>query len=383
MIASSTRIGRLREAMHDAGFSGLLVSQPDSRRYLSGYTAKDLPPRDSAGYLLITEDRQYVLTDPRTEPLAAAEAPDFELRLYSGDVRMPELLGALIAEAHIKTLGFEANHVPYGLWQEIAGALESRVELKPAGSLIDRLRMVKDVDELAALRASMALDVAAFAHVARGLRAGQPESELAWEVESFLRIHGAEELAFPPITVAGPSSAIPHAVPSQRPVGADEPILFDLGARVGGYCSDMTRTFCIETVPAGMRDAWNVVLEAQLAAETQVRPGMTGAEVDAIARGVIERAGYGDAFVHSLGHGIGLEVHEPPWLSPTRGTDILLPGMAFTIEPGIYLPGLGGVRIEDVVLLTEHGSEVLTRAPKRLVLAEMLADLEGSVDLDG
>jgi Xaa-Pro aminopeptidase len=195
-------------------------------------------------------------------------------------------------------------------------------------------------------------------------------------METFVRSRGAEGLAFDPITVAGPNTAIPHAVPGDRAVQENELVLFDTGAKLGGYCSDMTRTVSMGAIDLRLDEIWKVVLDAQLEAEARVRPGMTGAEVDAIARGVIERAGYGEAFIHGLGHGVGLEIHEPPWLTRSRGSMPLLPGMVFTIEPGVYLPGVGGVRIEDMLLLTENGAAILSQAPKKLQLSEVLIDLD-------
>ncbi len=375
-MSRTDRLTRLRQAMAEADCQALLVSQPESRRYLSGYSAKDLPPRDSAGYLLITEERQFLLTDPRTEEQAAVEAPHFERRIAGPATRVRDVLRDLVAEQRLTRIGFEAGHLPYGLWESFNEALEGVARLEPGPNIIDRIRMVKDPDEIETMRASIALNDAAFAHLARGLAVGQTERELAWELERYVRTHGGEGLAFDPITVAGPNTAVPHAAPSDRAIRDDELVLFDIGARVRGYCSDMTRTLCVESAPAKLREVWSIVRDAQLAARDAVRPGMTGAEVDAVARGVIERAGYGESFTHGTGHGIGLEVHEPPWLTKTRGDDVLLPGMVFSIEPGVYLPGLGGVRIEDLVLLTERGAEVLSNSPKKLQLAEVLLDLD-------
>jgi Xaa-Pro aminopeptidase len=355
----------------------ILVSQPESRRYLSGYSAKDLPPRDSAGYLLITEARQFLLTDPRTEEQAAVEAPDFERRIAGQNTRMRDVLRELVSELRLPRLGFESGHLPYAFWQSFSEGLEGVAWLEPAPNVIDPIRMVKDPDEVEALRAAIRLNDDAFNYLVHGLEVGQTEAELAWELERFVRTHGGEGLSFDPITVAGPNTAIPHAMPSDRPIHADELVLFDMGTRVRGYCSDMTRTFSVGSAPDVLREVWDVVLEAQAAARDMVRPGMTGAEVDAVARGVIERAGYGDQFVHGTGHGIGLEVHEPPWITRTRGEDVLTPGMVFTVEPGVYLPGVGGVRIEDIVLLTDRGAEVLSASPRKYQLAEVLHDLDG------
>jgi Xaa-Pro aminopeptidase len=362
--------------MAAAEVDAVLVSQPESRRYLSGYRATDLPPRDSAGYLLITESGQFVLTDPRTEAQAAVEAPHFALRRYGGGVAARQALRDLVSEQRIKRIGFEAQHLPYALWQDFNGALEGVATLLPTPGLIDGLRAVKDEDEIAALRASIALDDQAFTHLARNLHEGRREQDLAWEVEEFIRTQGADGIAFDPITVSGPNAAVPHARPGERPIQAGELVLIDMGARLDGYCSDMTRTVGLGSVPPRLKNIWQIVLEAQLEAEAKVRPGMIGSEVDAIARSVIQRSGYGDAFVHGLGHGIGLEVHEPPWITQTKGDMVLEPGMVFTIEPGIYLPEDCGVRIEDIVLLTDQGAEVLPRSPKKLPLEEVLIDLD-------
>jgi len=355
---------------------------------LSGYGAKDIPARESAGYLFISADRQVLLTDPRTEGEAAAQAPSFEIRVYRSGSPMSGVLRDLVAESRVDRVGFDAGHLAYGTWRELRDALDGVATLEPAPDVVDRLRMVKDPDEIEALRASIALNEAAFGHLARTLRPGITELELAWEMENFVRTHGGEGLSFDPITVGGPNSAIPHAQPSDRPVRADDLVLFDTGALLGGYCSDMTRTVCIDSVPRQLEEVWHIVVDAQAEAEARVRPGMTGAEVDAIARGVIEAAGYGEQFIHGTGHGVGLEIHELPWITPTRGVDVLEPGMVFSIEPGVYLPGLGGVRMEDLVLLTPGGAEVLSTSPKTLKLADTLARLtktessEVVVDLD-
>ncbi len=370
------RLSRLRQRMLEAELPALLVSQPESRRYLSGYAAKDIPARESAGFLFITKDHQVLLTDPRTEGQAATQAPTFEVRVYRAGSPMPGLLRDLVHELRISRIGFDASHLPYGTWRELADVLDGVARLVPAPDIVDRLRMVKDPDEVQAMRESIALNEAAFAHLARTVRPGISELELAWEMENYVRTHGGEGVSFDPITVGGPNSAIPHAQPSDRPVRADELVLFDTGALLGGYCSDMTRTVCIDSVPPKLAEVWRIVVDAQSEAEARVKPGMTGAEVDAVARGVIDAAGYGEQFVHGTGHGVGLEIHEPPWITPTRGVDVLEPGMVFSIEPGVYLPGLGGVRMEDLVLLTDNGAETLSTSPKKLYLSEVLVDLD-------
>jgi Xaa-Pro aminopeptidase len=372
----SDRLARLRAALVTNQLDAVLVTQPDSRRYLSGYSAADLPPRESAGALLITADHAFLLTDPRTEALAAEEAPSFTLRVYGGTNRMSAVLVQILRETGARRLGFEAHHISFATWTELTEALADVATLVPAPDLIDGLRILKDADELERLRASITLNDAAFAQVARDLRVGKRETDLAWEIEHYYRTHGAEDVSFEPITVGGPNTAIPHAKPGERPIRADELVLFDIGAKLDGYCSDMTRTVCLDRVTPELERIWHVVLEAQETAEAAARPGMTGAEVDGVARDVIARAGYGEQFLHGLGHGIGLEIHEPPWITRGRGEMVLQPGMVFSIEPGIYLRGIGGVRIEDLVLLRDDGAEVLCATPKKLRLEEVLSDLD-------
>jgi Xaa-Pro aminopeptidase len=372
------RLSALRELLAQRQLDGLLVSQPESRYYLSGYSGKDLPPRDSAGYLLITATTAQLLTDMRTAQQAEQEAPSYEVLQYPAGVRAMELVAQLAQQHGLRRLAFEAIHLPYRLFTDLRAALDPAIELVPETDLVDELRIVKDPTELRALRAAIAILDEAFAHLARFIEPGCPEQRLAWELEAYLRTHGAQGVSFDPITVGGPQAAIPHAVPSERPLQEGEPIVIDIGARVDYYCSDMTRTVCIGPVPERLQEIYGIVLEAQLTAEREIRPGMTGREADAIAREVIARAGYGEAFGHGLGHGIGLEVHEPPWLSRAKGDIVLRPGMVFSVEPGIYLPGWGGVRIEDLVLLREDGCEVLSRSPKACALAEVRQALDAA-----
>jgi Xaa-Pro aminopeptidase len=205
-----------------------------------------------------------------------------------------------------------------------------------------------------------------FSHLLTEIRPGRTEKEIAWEVERYLRTHGAEGTSFNSIVASGPNASMPHAIPTDRQFQMGEPIKIDIGALKDGYCSDMTRTVCIGPAPERLKEIYGIVLEAQEKAEREMRPGMTGTEVDALSREVIVQAGFGDQFSHSTGHGIGLEVHEPPWVSPLRGDIVLQPGMVFSVEPGIYIPGWGGVRIEDLVAMEESGARVLSGSPKDL-----------------
>ena len=366
-MSHADRLARLRASFSANKVDALLVSQPESRYYLSGYNGHDLPPRDSAGYLLITSSRAALLTDPRTTEKAAHEAPEFEVITYSSGDRGPQSVAETANKLGVSQLGFESIHLPYAIWDEIRAGFSN--ELVPVNRVVDDLRVIKDAEELVHLQDAIDVLDRCLAHVLECLEPGLTEREIARMVELYLLEH-ADGPSFPSIVASGPNASVPHAVPSDRRIQEGEGIKIDIGARANGYCSDMTRTVCLGR-PRDQRlvELHAIVLEAQLAAEREIRPGMTGRAADALARDVIRRAGYGDSFTHSLGHGIGLEVHEPPWVSQSRGDERLEPGMVFSVEPGIYLPGWGGVRIEDLVVLEPGGARVLCHSPKDLVLS--------------
>ena len=368
-MSHTNRLERLRASLAARNLDGLLVSQPESRYYLSGYNGHELPPRDSAGYLVITAIDAVVLTDPRTTEQAEQEAPEFEVVTYAAGSLGPEALAKLATKLNVHRFAFESFHLPYFVYDRVRAELPDSTELVPDTSLLDDLRVIKDAEELAHLQEAIDVLDRCFAHVLERLEPGLTEREVARMVELYLIEH-ADGPSFPSIVASGPNASVPHAVPSDRRIREGEGIKIDIGALAGGYCSDMTRTVCLGA-PSDPRlgEIYAVVLEAQLRAERNLRPGMTGREGDALSRDVIAQAGYADAFLHSLGHGIGLEVHERPWLSVSRGEEVLQPGMVFSVEPGIYLPGWGGVRIEDLVLLEPTGARVLCRSPKDLVVA--------------
>ncbi len=364
------RLARLRAELDSRAADGLLVSQPESRFYLSGYTGHDLPPRDSAGYLLVTRDRALLLTDLRTSEQAEREAPGFQVVAYETGVRGPETLARMAREIGVRRLGFESVHLPYAIWRDVGRGLDgSNAELVDTEGVVDRLRAIKDAAELDALQAAVDAIDACFSHLRAWVQPGMTERQVASEVERYLLEH-ADGSSFPPIVASGPNASMPHAVPSDRVIQEGEGVKIDIGAKVAGYCSDTTRTICLGPPrDPKLAEVHAVVLEAQRRAEALLRPGMTGREGDALARDVIARAGYTDAFTHSTGHGIGLEVHEPPWLSSVRGDAPLEAGMVFSIEPGIYLQGWGGVRIEDLVVLESTGPRVLNRSSRELVVS--------------
>jgi Xaa-Pro aminopeptidase len=346
---------KLREALATEGLDAILITQPENRRYLSGFTG-------SAGVLLISQDQAVLATDFRYYEQVEKQAPDFRLAKITN--KFEPLLPELVHQVGAKKVGFESVHLTvdqHQEWQKVAEGFE----LVPTKELVERIRAVKDEDELSKIRKAIALADEAFAHIVDFIEPGMTEKEVAWELEVFMRTHGAAKVAFDLIVGSGPNGAMPHATVSERVIRAGEPIVIDMGAMIDGYNSDLTRTICASRPDDKFRGIYNIVLEAQCTAEQSIRPGMTGKQADSVARQVIEEAGYGDNYGHGLGHGVGLAVHEKPGVG-RLSEDVLEPGMVFTVEPGIYLPGWGGVRIEDVVVMREDGVQVLTQASKEL-----------------
>jgi len=348
------RLEKIREAIAAEGLDGLLVTQPENRRYLSGFTG-------SAGVLLITADAAIIATDFRYYEQVERECPLFTLAKIKD--KFTTLLPELLAETGVKKLGFESEHLTVAQYEEWQKAAEG-VEWVPTKGMVEKLRMVKEPGELEAIRKAVALADEAFAHICEFIRPGMTEKEVAWELEAYMRQRGAEKLAFDIIVASGPNGALPHARASDRVIQEGEPIVMDLGCVVNGYCSDLTRTVVLGEPSERFQEIYGIVLKAQEEAERRIKAGMSGKEADALARQVIEEAGYGENFGHGLGHGVGLAVHEKPTANKLS-EDILEAGAVITVEPGIYIPGWGGVRIEDMVVVREDGVEVLTKASKK------------------
>lgn len=317
---------------------------------------------------MIAQERLLLLTDPRNTDQASREASDYEIV----EVRTGIAAGLrpLVAELRLQKLGFESNHLPFQIVKQIGEALGESATFNETVGLVDELRVIKDETELTNIRVAAAIADACMDHLLGWLRPGLTEKEVAWRAESFMRSHGADDLAFNPIVASGPNAAMPHGAPTNRRLAQGESIILDVGARVDRYCSDITRTVCLGRAPEWLRLVYGIVREAQGRAEDLVRPGMTGKQANALARSRIAEAGYGERFRHSLGHGIGLEPHERPSLSE-RSDELLVAGMIFSVEPGIYLCGVGGARIEDLIRLGADGAEVLTRAGKDHRLLEI------------
>ena len=351
------RLAALRELLPASEVDGLLVTCLENRRYLSGFTAED----PDWGLLLITAQAAVLLTDFRYQLWAQKEAPDFEVVVYR--LNLGETLAGLLQDLQVRRLGFEAAYLSYRQHQRLTQATAGAglaLEWRPVEGLVEGLREAKSAAELAVMRRALALSEGVLAQVARELAPGQTERQVAWEIEKRLREGGAGGLAFPPIVAAGENSARPHHQPGDRVLQKGEPIIIDMGARVDGYCADITRTYCLGTPDEQFRQIYSLVRRAQVRAELELRAGLDSLAGDALAREVIAAAGYGEAFGHSLGHGVGLAVHEAPSLSPSEERrTVLKAGAVVTVEPGIYLAGWGGVRLEDMVLLQPDGAEVL------------------------
>ncbi|MDO3409527.1 Xaa-Pro peptidase family protein [Saccharibacillus sp. CPCC 101409] len=352
------RVNKLREAMAEKGLSAMFVASDINRRYLTGFTG-------SAGYVLITESGSYLLTDFRYMTQAPQQAKDFKVVEHAPKVMetVKELLGSA------GKLGFEQEHVTFATYQSYGEALKG-VELVPVSGLVEGLRIFKDEGELSIMREAAVLADRTFSHILTKIRAGVTERELDLQMEMFMRENGATSSSFDTIVASGERSALPHGVASSRALQGNEFITFDFGALLNGYCSDVTRTVVLGEASGKHREVYGIVLEAQLNALDKIRPGMTGREADALTRDIIVSYGYGDNYGHSTGHGLGMEVHESPRLSKLSD-DILKPGMVVTVEPGIYIPGFGGVRIEDDIVITETGIEIITSSPKELTLLPM------------
>ncbi|MEJ2207540.1 MAG: Xaa-Pro peptidase family protein [Anaerolineae bacterium] len=353
----STRLEKLRNSMAEGELDAMLVTQPENRRYLSGFTG-------SAGTLVITPDQAILITDFRYYEQVARQAPEFELARIR--TKLADLLPGLLQDLGVARLGFESQHLTVDQYRELTDATGD-VEWQATKEMVERLRAVKEEDEVEALRRSAALTDAAFAHLLSVIQPGMTETQAAWEIEAYMRSHGASKVAFDLIVAAGPNGALPHARPGTHIIQEGEPIVCDIGCVIDGYCSDMTRTFCLGQPEAHYLEVWQIVLRAQEAAEAAIEPGMTAVEADALARRVIEQAGYGEQFGHGLGHGVGLAIHEKPRAS-RLSDEVLEADMSLTVEPGIYLPGEFGVRIEDLVMIRPGGVEVLSQSPKSPVL---------------
>ena len=363
------RLRRLRESLAQQPFDTFMTLVAENRRYLSGYTAEDGQFDETAGILLVSRSKTLLVTDSRYDLQATREAPLYTVIRYKKGLfqDLPDILTSM----GTKSLGFESVRLSCLQYQQLSDAISEKglsIELHPSGDLVESLRIRKDPEEIDAIRSALSLTESAFLDFLRTVTPGVSEKALAWELEKRLRQAGAEALSFPVIVASGPNSALPHAVPTDRLIRPNEPVLFDFGVRLNGYCSDISRMAVIGEPDQTYRKIYLTVLDAQKKATRAIKPGKSTKIVDETARNHIADMGYGEYFGHGLGHGVGLAIHEAPRLSPLKDTP-LAPGMITTVEPGIYIPGWGGIRLENMVAVTETGVEVLnTTDPAEMII---------------
>jgi Xaa-Pro aminopeptidase len=355
-MSSSARRDNLRSLIRDAELDALLVTNFTNVGYLSGFTGDD-------SYLLVTADSQVLISDQRYTIQLEEECPGLPLEIRGPGSKMNEWTVDVLKKHGTARLGVESDTMTVAQFNDLKEKLAG-VELKPVSGLVEKLRLIKDEGEIAAIREAARLAERAFAVVRASLRPARTEKEVAHEIEQQIRLFGGAGCSFPSIVAVGARAALPHARPTEIRIGEADFVLIDWGARGRQYVSDLTRVLVTGKIPPKLETVYGVVLRAQQQAIEAIRPGAVMQEVDAVARDIITEAGFGPQFGHGLGHGIGLEVHEAPRLAKNQ-TEQLQAGMVVTVEPGIYLHGWGGVRIEDDVLVTPGGHEVLTSAPKQ------------------
>ncbi|WP_227765965.1 M24 family metallopeptidase [Zhaonella formicivorans] len=350
------RLHSLRQKLREVRLPALLVARPENRRYISGFTG-------SSGFALLTTGKSYLLTDFRYVEQAEEQASDFQVVDYGAD--LGAAIKNILQEEQAEELGFEEDFLTYKQYKTLEDKLQP-VALKPAGGLVEQLRLQKDKGELDLLRKAAKIADAGFQHLLKLLKPGLKEVEVALELEYFMRQQGASGPAFETIVASGVRSSLPHGVASQKTLEKGDLVVLDFGAVYQGYHSDMTRTVVLGKASDEQRRIYSLVLEAQLKALDIVKSGLKCSELDDAARSYLAEQCFDKQFGHSLGHGVGLAIHEEPRVA-ANSTVVLAPGMAITIEPGIYIPGFGGVRIEDLVVVTEAGCESLTHSSKELI----------------
>ncbi|MDP6111269.1 MAG: aminopeptidase P family protein [Planctomycetota bacterium] len=356
MKSNQAALKQLRESMVKKRVDALYISNPPNIRYLSGFST----PAD--GKLVVTHNSVRLFTDFRYT-VQTKEECFVPVTIWKGKNRLSHVKRHLNRK-NIKTLGIEADHTTVGTLKTLKDAFDCRI--KQTNGMVDELRVVKAPDEIERIRKAAEINDRAFDHMLGFLKPGLTEIDATLELEWFLRRNGAFEIAFDVIAAAGPNGAKPHAHPSKRKIKNNELLTLDFGSVWEGYRSDMTRTVGFGRPGRKLKKIYRTVLDAQVAGVEAIKPGTVGKDADRISRKIIKDAGYDKYFGHSLGHGVGLQIHELPRLAP-HSKDILKPGMVVTVEPGIYVPDFAGVRIEDLVLVTEDGKDVLSNAPKELI----------------
>ncbi len=350
------RVQKLQASLRGKKLGGLLVTQPENRRYLCGFRGGDNGIQESSGVLFVpSKGPVHLITDSRFQLQAEEEAPLCTVHVFAKTRN--ELICELAKELKLTSLGFESDYTLHSAVGELESALK-KIRLVPTTNMVEKMRLIKDEEEIELLRQSVRLNEAVFEKIYSSLMDYSSEIEVALALESTMRTMGAERPAFATIVASGEHGAQPHAIPSNDELHSGGSFTIDMGVVLNGYCSDMTRTFCYGRPSQKYMQIHRIVRKAQLAGIEAIRAGVTGASVDKAARRVIEEAGFGEYFGHGLGHGVGLAIHEDPRLSRLNNKK-LKAGMVVTVEPGIYIPGWGGIRLEDMVVVREDGCERL------------------------
>lgn len=351
---NSLKLQKLRTEMKHRDVEAVLVTSPFNLRYITEFTG-------TAGLAIVTPEKAVFITDFRYTEQANNQIKEFEV--VQAEKNLMDQAVQTVASLGIQKLAFEQDYMTYSTAVQYKEKMA--VEMEPISNLVEKIRVVKTPEEVSILKAAAKIADDAFEHICGFIRTGLTELEVSNELEFFMRKQGATSSSFDIIVASGLRSALPHGVATDKVIEKGDMITLDFGALYNGYISDITRTVAVGEPSAQMKEIYDIVLKAQELGVEKIGPGMSGIEADALARDFIKSKGYGEAFGHSTGHGIGLEVHESPGLS-FRSETVLEPGMAVTVEPGIYLPGVGGVRIEDDILITESGNERLTNSTKEL-----------------
>ncbi|WP_226582948.1 M24 family metallopeptidase [Halobacillus litoralis] len=351
-----SKLSNLRKAISTEGLDALLIMSPKNRRYMSGFTG-------SSGALLITESSAVLITDFRYTGQAGEQAEEFEVIEHK--TPMPKAVASKVEELGLKRVGFEKEHVTYSSYEQYNQALEA--ELVPTSGMVEKLRLIKTDEEISILKDAVKIADDAFQHILSYIKPGVKEIDVSNELEFFMRKQGAASSSFDIIVASGYRSALPHGAASEKEIQSGELVTLDFGALYKGYCSDITRTVAVGEISDELKEIYDTVLQAQLKGMEGIKAGITGKDADALTRDYIKEKGYGEYFGHSTGHGIGLDVHEGPGLSFRSDQTILEEGMVVTVEPGIYVPGVGGCRIEDDTIVTKTGNERLSQSTKELI----------------
>ncbi|GAB3052132.1 M24 family metallopeptidase [Virgibacillus ainsalahensis] len=349
------KINTLRNRLAANNVDAILITSAINRRYITGFTG-------TAGAAIISESTTRFITDFRYTEQATAQAQGFDVIEHKQLLELE--INEQLKDMNVKRLGFEKDYITYSQYEKYDKVIDA--ELVPVSGLVEEIRLIKTNDELDIMKKAAKIADDAYEHIQGYIKPGIKEIDVSNELEFFMRKQGATSSSFDIIVASGDRSALPHGVASEKEIRSGELVTLDYGALYNGYCSDITRTLAVGDIDNKLRTIYDTVLEAQLRGIEGIKPGITGKEADALTRDYIKEKGYGDKFGHSTGHGLGLEVHEGPGLS-FRSDRKLETGMVVTVEPGIYVPGVGGCRIEDDIVLTEAGNERLTTCTKEFI----------------